>query len=149
VGDALAVALIEGAGFKREKLPPEPSRGRLGRRLTLTVATSCARAKTTRSWGHRATIGDMLAILTEKARGGAFRRRRARKFVGLIADYDIRRGPGARAGHPQSSRCATYEPAPDTILPTAMASSRRVMEPPQRTHSTSCPSSTAPAAPSA
>jgi arabinose-5-phosphate isomerase len=121
VGDALAVALMKVRGFRRESFAQNHPGGRLGRRLTLTVADIMRSGEDNPVVDQRVSIGKMLTILTEK-RAGALCVVDARgKLVGLIADYDIRRALELGRDIRKLSLKDLMNPRPTTILPTAMA----------------------------
>ena len=90
-GDALAVAVMKRRGFGRDLFALNHPGGRLGRRLTLTVADVMRGGEDNPVVRAGLSAGAMLVELTRK-RAGAVSVVDARgRLTGLITDYDIRR----------------------------------------------------------
>jgi arabinose-5-phosphate isomerase len=121
VGDALAVALMKVRGFRRENFAQNHPGGRLGRRLTLTVADIMRAGPDNPVVDQGESIGQMLTVLTRKQAGAVSVVDKRGRFLGLIADYDIRRCLERGRDIRKLRLRDIMNAKPTTILPTALA----------------------------
>lgn len=91
VGDALAVALMKVRGFSRESFARNHPAGRLGRRLTLTVADIMRSGLDNPKILIDRPASEMLIEMTRQGAGAVNVVDKRGKFLGLVTDYDIRR----------------------------------------------------------
>ncbi|MDE2238278.1 MAG: KpsF/GutQ family sugar-phosphate isomerase, partial [Elusimicrobia bacterium] len=91
VGDALAIALMKLRGFSRDRFAQNHPAGRLGKRLTLTVADIMRCGEENPAIPADASVSRMLVELTRQHAGAINVVDKAGRLVGLITDYDIRR----------------------------------------------------------
>ena len=91
VGDALAVTLMKLRGFKKEHFALLHPGGRLGKRLTLTVADIMRDGESNPVIGARATMQEALVEMTRQHAGAVSVVDRRGRLLGLVTDYDIRR----------------------------------------------------------
>lgn len=121
VGDALAVALMKLRGFDRESFARNHPAGRLGKRLTLTVADIMRGGEDNPVVRATASASAMLVELTRQ-RAGAVSVVDARgRLVGLITDFDIRRCLEKGLDFRKLTLAKIMNPSPTTIAPTALA----------------------------
>ena len=91
VGDALAVTLMKLRGFRKEQFAALHPGGRLGKRLTLTVADIMRDGAQNPRVPATATMREALVEMTRQHAGAVSIVDRAGKLKGLVTDYDIRR----------------------------------------------------------
>ncbi|MBI5245397.1 MAG: KpsF/GutQ family sugar-phosphate isomerase [Elusimicrobia bacterium] len=91
VGDALAVALMELKGFRREHFARLHPGGPLGKRLTLGVDDVMRSGPDNPVVPAGASVERLLLTITRKQAGAANVVDRRGRLVGLVTDYDIRR----------------------------------------------------------
>lgn len=91
VGDALAVALMKLRDFKTEHFAVNHPGGRIGRRLTLTVADIMRSGEDNPTIRVNETFNRMLVEMTRKHAGAVNVVDSQGRLVGLVTDYDIRR----------------------------------------------------------
>ena len=91
VGDALAVTLMKLRGFRKEQFAALHPGGRLGKRLTLTVADIMRDGEQNPSIPVTATMQEALVEMTRQHAGAVSVVDRSGKLKGLVTDYDIRR----------------------------------------------------------
>ncbi|MBI5201911.1 MAG: KpsF/GutQ family sugar-phosphate isomerase [Elusimicrobia bacterium] len=91
VGDALAVTLMKLRGFRKEQFAALHPGGRLGKRLTLTVADIMRDGEQNPAIPVTATMQEALVEMTRQHAGAVSVVDRSGKLRGLVTDYDIRR----------------------------------------------------------
>ena len=91
VGDALAVALMELRGFRREHFARLHPGGPLGKRLTLLVDDVMRSGPENPVVAATASVESLLLTITRKQAGAANVVDSRSRLVGLVTDYDIRR----------------------------------------------------------
>lgn len=91
VGDALAVTLMKLRGFRRESFALLHPGGRLGKRLTLTVADIMRDGEHNPVIPLTATMQEALVEMTRKHAGAVSVVDKRGRLKGLVTDYDIRR----------------------------------------------------------
>lgn len=91
VGDALAVALMGVRGFDSRRFAENHPAGRLGRRLTTTVADVMRSGEDNPVIRDTESVGRMLMVITEKRAGAVSVVDASGRLVGLVTDFDIRR----------------------------------------------------------
>ena len=91
VGDALAVTLMKLRGFKRERFALLHPGGRLGKRLTVTVADIMRGGEDNPVIPSGATMRGALVEMTRQHAGAVSVVDARGRFLGLITDCDIRR----------------------------------------------------------
>ncbi|HXS99982.1 MAG TPA: KpsF/GutQ family sugar-phosphate isomerase [Elusimicrobiota bacterium] len=121
VGDALAVALMKVRGFGREHFALNHPGGRLGRRLTLKVSDIMRGGEDNPVVRSGVSAMEMLMEMTRK-RAGAVSVVDARgRLVGLITDFDIRRGLEKGLDIRKLPISSIMNTRPTTISPSALA----------------------------
>jgi arabinose-5-phosphate isomerase len=121
VGDALAVALMKVRGFGRDHFALNHPGGRLGRRLTLKVSDIMRGGEDNPVVKANISAVAMLMEMTRK-RAGAVSVVDARgRLLGLITDFDIRRGLEKGLDIRKLPVSSLMNRKPTTVLPTAMA----------------------------
>jgi arabinose-5-phosphate isomerase len=90
-GDALAVALMELRGFRREHFARLHPGGPLGKRLTLRVLDVMRSGKDNPVVRSNAPVSRLLLEITKKQAGAANVVDARGRLVGLVTDFDIRR----------------------------------------------------------
>ena len=91
VGDALAVTLMKLRGFRKEQFAALHPGGRLGKRLTLTVADIMRDGEQNPAIPVTSTMQEALVEMTRQHAGAVSIVDRAGRLKGLVTDYDIRR----------------------------------------------------------
>jgi len=91
LGDALAAALMERRGFKREDFAVFHPRGSLGRRLTTTVDALMVSDDALPLVPPTASMGDVIKKLMATNLGAVFIVDGERRLLGLVTDGDIKR----------------------------------------------------------
>lgn len=91
VGDALAVALMKRRGFGAGDFARNHPGGRLGRRLSLTVADVMRSGEANPVVRADAGMRALLVEITRKQAGAASIVDARGRFVGLVTDFDVRR----------------------------------------------------------
>lgn len=120
-GDALAVALMKVRGFGRDHFAQNHPGGRLGKRLTLKVSDIMRGGEDNPVVRSTVSAQAMLMEMT-RMRAGAVSVIDARgRLVGLITDFDIRRGLQKGLDIRKLSVQRLMNPRPTTIAPTALA----------------------------
>ncbi len=129
VGDALAVALMKLRGFGADQFAKNHPAGRLGRRLTLTVADIMRSGEDNPTIRPEMSVSDMLDVMTA-GRAGAVSVVDARgKFLGLVTDFDIRRMLVDQKNILSSSIKRIMNAKPTTVRPDSLAEkARELME---------------------
>lgn len=121
VGDALAVALMKVRGFGREHFALNHPGGRLGRRLTLKVSDIMRGGEDNPVVRAGISAVAMLVEMTRK-RAGAVSVVDARgRLLGLITDFDIRRGLEKGLDIRKLPVSSLMNRKPTTVLPGALA----------------------------
>ena len=120
-GDALAVALMMIRGFGRDHFARNHPGGRLGRRLTLTVADVMRGGEDNPTVRVDAPVSRMLIAMTDKHAGAVNVVDARGALIGLITDYDIRRCLERGQDIRSLSVRKIMNPKPTTVLPTALA----------------------------
>ncbi len=121
VGDALAVALMKLRGFSRENFAQNHPGGRLGRRLTLTVADVMRGGEDNPIVRVDDPVSRMLVEITRKHAGAVNVVDRKGRLVGLITDFDIRRCLERGRDIRSLPVRLIMNPKPTTIRPSALA----------------------------
>lgn len=117
VGDALAVALMKRRRFGPRDFARNHPGGRLGRRLSLTVADVMRAGEANPVVRVEAGVKALLVEITRKQAGAASIVDARGRFVGLVTDYDIRRAlEGGRNPFALSIR-EVMNPRPTTVRP--------------------------------
>jgi arabinose-5-phosphate isomerase len=120
-GDALAVALMQLRGFGRESFALNHPAGRIGRRLTLKVSDIMRGGEDNPVVRADVTAAAMLMEMTRQ-RAGAVSVVDARgKLLGLVTDYDVRRGLEKGLDIRKLPVSGIMNRRPTTIAPTALA----------------------------
>lgn len=91
MGDALAAALIEKRGFKKEDFAFFHPGGALGKRLLLTVGDIMRKGDDFAKVQETATVKEALLAITKARCGSACVLNARGKFVGIFTDGDLRR----------------------------------------------------------
>lgn len=91
VGDALAVTLMKLRGFRKEQFAALHPGGRLGKRLTLTVADIMRDGEQNPKVPLDALMQAALVEMTRQHAGAVSVVDKAGRLKGLVTDYDIRR----------------------------------------------------------
>jgi arabinose-5-phosphate isomerase len=91
LGDALAVALLEARGFKKEDFAVFHPAGSLGRKLLLTVNDVIEATKHNPVVLETATVKEALFQMTAQGLGGVSVINKEGKLIGILTDGDIRR----------------------------------------------------------
>jgi arabinose-5-phosphate isomerase len=121
LGDALALALLEARGFSARDFHVFHPGGRLGAQLG-QARDIMHSGEALPLVGIEATIGEAIAVISEKGFGCAVMVDREGALAGIITDGDLRRHAGEPQGAPASS-IMTRKPriiAPDTFLAEAL-----------------------------
>ncbi|MFA6003061.1 MAG: KpsF/GutQ family sugar-phosphate isomerase [Elusimicrobiota bacterium] len=121
VGDALAVALMKLRNFKVEEFARNHPAGRLGKRLTLTVADVMRSGKNNPVIREEAGFNRMLVEITRKHAGAVSVVDKQGRLKGLVTDYDIRRALETGKNTSTLSIREIMNPRPTTIRPEALA----------------------------
>ena len=117
VGDALAIALMKRRNFGARDFARNHPGGRLGRRLSLTVADVMRSGEANPVVRVDAGVRALLIEITRRQAGAASIVDARGRLVGLVTDYDIRRAlEGGRNPFSLSIR-ALMNPRPTTIRP--------------------------------
>ncbi len=117
VGDALAVALMKRRGFGARDFARNHPGGRLGRRLTLTVADVMRAGEDNPVVRVDAGVKALLIEITRRQAGAASVVDARGRFLGLVTDFDIRRVlQGGRSPFSLSIR-EVMNPRPVTVRP--------------------------------
>ena len=120
-GDALAVALMKVRGFGREHFAQNHPGGRIGRRLTLKVSDIMRGGEDNPVVRSAVSAVTMLMEMT-RMRAGAVSVVDVRgRFLGLITDFDIRRGLEKGLDIRKIPVLGLMNRRPTTILPSALA----------------------------
>ena len=120
-GDALAVALMKVRGFGRDSFALNHPGGRIGRRLTLKVSDIMRGGEDNPVVRSEVSAVSMLMEMTRQ-RAGAVSVVDARgRFLGLITDFDIRRGLEKGLDIRKLPVAGLMNRKPTTIAPTALA----------------------------
>ena len=121
VGDALAVALMSLRGFSREHFALNHPGGRIGRRLTLKVSDIMRGGEDNPIVRSDVSAVTMLMEMT-RLRAGAVSVVDGRgRLLGLITDFDIRRGLEKGLDIRKLPVASIMNRRPTTIAPTALA----------------------------
>jgi arabinose-5-phosphate isomerase len=129
VGDALAVCLMKLRGFGADQFAKNHPGGRLGRRLTLTVADIMRSGEDNPVIRPEKSVSEMLDVMTAKRAGAVCVVDARGKFLGLVTDYDIRRMLGDQKNILSSSIRRIMNPKPTTVRPDSLAEkAREIME---------------------
>ncbi|THE11029.1 KpsF/GutQ family sugar-phosphate isomerase [Bacillus timonensis] len=91
LGDALAIALLEARGFKKEDFALFHPAGSLGRKLLLTVNDVIEDTKHNPVVFETATVKEALFQMTAQGLGGVSVINKEGKLIGILTDGDIRR----------------------------------------------------------
>lgn len=91
IGDAFAVALMRLSGFGADRFAANHPAGQLGRKLNLTVADVMRSGADNPVVRETASFRSMLIEVTRKHAGAVSVVDARGRFVGLIADFDVRR----------------------------------------------------------
>lgn len=127
VGDALAVALMKVRGFSADQFAKNHPGGRLGRRLTLTVADIMRTGEDNPVIRPDKSVSEMLDVMTAKRAGAVCVVDGRGKLLGLVTDYDIRRMLNARRDILSSSIRRIMNPKPTTVRPDTLADKARAI----------------------
>ena len=117
VGDALAVALMKRRGFGAGDFARNHPGGRLGRRLSLTVADIMRSGADNPVVRVDAGMRELLIEITRRQAGAASIIDARGRFVGLVTDYDIRRALEHRGDLLSLAIRAIMNPRPTTVRP--------------------------------
>jgi len=132
LGDALASALIEKRGFKKEDFALFHPRGSLGRQLTTTVSDLMIDESEFPLISPDKNMGELIKVMMDFNQGAVIIGDESRKLLGLITDGDIKRlldREAANFFHLLVSDCMTVNPR--TIGKELMAEAAlRIMENP-------------------
>lgn len=90
VGDALAIALMKRRGFDAADFARNHPGGRLGRRLSLTVADIMRSGEANPVVRADAGMRELLIVITRRQAGAASIVDARGRFLGLVTDYDVR-----------------------------------------------------------
>ena len=91
LGDALAAALMQKRGFKREDFAVFHPGGSLGRRLTTTVKDLMIPEDNLPLISPRADMGELIKVMMATNLGAVFIVDESKELLGLITDGDIKR----------------------------------------------------------
>ncbi len=116
-GDGLAVALMKLRDFRAEHFARNHPAGRLGRRLSLTVADVMRGGEDNPVVGRDDAIRELLVALTRFHAGAVSVTDGRGRFVGLVTDYDLRRALERGGDVMKSSIRRIMNPKPITIAP--------------------------------
>lgn len=129
VGDALAVCLMKIRGFGADQFARNHPGGRLGRRLTLTVADIMRAGEDNPVIHPEKSVSEMLDVMTAKRAGAVCVVDARGKLLGLVTDYDIRRMLVDQRNILSSSIRRIMNPKPTTVRPESLAEkAREIME---------------------
>ena len=117
VGDALAVALMKRRGFGAGDFARNHPGGRLGRRLSLTVADIMRSGADNPVVRVGAGMRELLVEITRRQAGAASIVDSRGRFVGLVTDYDVRRALERRGDLLSLPIRAIMNPRPATARP--------------------------------
>ncbi|MFI5350625.1 MAG: SIS domain-containing protein [Elusimicrobiota bacterium] len=117
VGDALAVALMKRRGFGAGDFARNHPGGRLGRRLTLTVADIMRSGADNPVVRVGAGMRELLVVITRRQAGAALIVDARGLLVGLVTDYDIRRALERRGDLLSLTIRSIMNPRPTTVRP--------------------------------
>ncbi|MBI4061469.1 MAG: KpsF/GutQ family sugar-phosphate isomerase [Elusimicrobia bacterium] len=120
-GDALAVALMAVRGFNREHFALNHPGGRLGRRLTLRVSDIMRGGEDNPVVSAGASAQEMLMEMTRKRAGAVSVVDGRGRLIGLVTDYDVRRGLEKGLDIRRLSVSRIMNRRPTTIAPSALA----------------------------
>ncbi|MDE2143989.1 MAG: KpsF/GutQ family sugar-phosphate isomerase, partial [Elusimicrobia bacterium] len=120
-GDALAVALMTVRGFGRDSFALNHPGGRLGRRLTLKVSDIMRGGEDNPVVRDGISAVAMLMEMTRQRAGAVSVVDGRGRFLGLITDFDIRRGLEKGLDIRKLPVQSLMNRRPTTIAPTAMA----------------------------
>lgn len=121
VGDALAVALMRVRGFGASRFAQNHPAGQLGRRLNLTVADAMRGGAQNPVVRAADTFRHMLIEITRKHAGAVSVADGRGRFLGLVADYDVRRALERGLDPRRLSIADIMNPRPTTVRPDALA----------------------------
>jgi len=91
LGDALALAVSEKKGFRKESLARFHPSGGIGKKLTVKVRDIMKKGKNNPVIGENASVGSALVVMTSTRLGAANIVDRSGKFAGFFTDGDLRR----------------------------------------------------------
>jgi len=120
-GDALAVALMKVRGFGRDHFALNHPGGRIGRRLTLKVSDIMRGGEDNPVVRSDASAVAMLMEMTRMRAGAVSVVDGRGRFLGLITDFDIRRGLEKGLDIRKIPVQSVMNRRPTTIAPTALA----------------------------
>lgn len=120
-GDALAVALMKVRGFGREHFALNHPGGRIGRRLTLKVSDIMRGGEDNPVVHTDVSAVNMLMEMTRMRAGAVSVVDGRGRLVGLITDFDLRRGLQRGLDIRKVSVSRLMNRKPTTTLPTALA----------------------------
>ncbi len=117
VGDALAVALMKRRGFGAGDFARNHPSGRLGRRLSLTVADIMRAGEDNPIVRADAGMRELLVVITRRQAGAASIVDQRGRFIGLVTDYDLRRALERRGNLLSLPIRSIMNPRPTTVRP--------------------------------
>jgi arabinose-5-phosphate isomerase len=117
VGDALAVALMKRRNFGAAEFARNHPGGRLGRRLSLTVADVMRSGEDNPVVRADAGVRRLILAITSKQAGAASVVDDRGRFLGLVTDYDLRRVLEKGRDPLRLGIRQIMNPRPTTILP--------------------------------
>jgi arabinose-5-phosphate isomerase len=120
-GDALAVALMKVRGFGRDSFALNHPGGRIGRRLTLKVSDIMRGGEDNPTVRSDVSAVTMLMEMTRQRAGAVSVVGGRGRFLGLITDFDIRRGLEKGLDIRKLPVQSLMNRRPTTISPAAMA----------------------------
>jgi len=115
VGDALAIALMKVRNFGPDHFARNHPAGRLGKRLTLRVSDIMRGGELNPIVPVKATVEELLIIITRLQAGAASIVDKKGLLVGLVTDFDIRRALASGHNPLQLKIADMMNPKPTTV----------------------------------
>ena len=129
LGDALAVAVLEGKGFSADDFARSHPGGSLGRRLLIRVADVMRSGADMPRISQSASLSEALMERTRKRMGMTCVMQDQDRLAGIFTDGDLRRVLEAQSLSPQTPISALMTAGGKTIGPDALASeAARIMD---------------------